>query len=105
MKNGNLEISAFKLTIIAAVVVLVLSVGLVGILGGDWKAAAPYITLVGTIAIPSLLSLARSEANAQKTGAVAAQIDRVEEQTEMRHVENTSQIDALRNELTKGNMQ
>jgi hypothetical protein len=88
-----MEISAYRLTIIAALVVVVLSVGLVGALGG-FANAGPYLTLVGTVAIPSLLQLAKSEANSKK-------IDAVEVETEVRHVENVNNLEQLRQEILK----
>jgi Na+(H+)/acetate symporter ActP len=59
------ELSPYKLTIVAAIVVLILSAGLLGMLGG-WQNAAPYLTLVGTVAVPSLLVLLRSESNSKQ---------------------------------------
>lgn len=59
------DLSPFKLTLVAGLVVLVLSAGIVGIFGG-FQQSAGYLALVGTIAVPALLNLLRSEANAKQ---------------------------------------
>jgi hypothetical protein len=58
-------VSPYKLTILASIVVLILSAGVIGLFGG-WQSAAPYLALVGTIAVPALLSLLRGESNAKQ---------------------------------------
>lgn len=59
------DLSPYKLSILAAIVVLVLSAAVVGLVGG-WANAGIYLSLVGTVAVPSLLALLRSEATAKK---------------------------------------
>lgn len=73
------EISTYRLTLIAGVVVLVLSVGLITVIAPSQS--AQYITLVGTIAIPGLFALFRLEASAK--------------QNELRHEENKETLGKL----------
>lgn len=58
------NISTYRLTILACIVVIVLSAGVVLIFGGPDE-GKQYLALIGAIAIPALLSLFKSEQNSQ----------------------------------------
>lgn len=80
------NLSPYRLTIIAAVVVVVLSAALVIIYQGPANAST-YLALVGTVAIPSLLALFKAEQNANTTAQL--------------HQENSDKIEELQRELNK----
>ena len=56
------NLTAYRLTLVGALVVVVLSVGIVITLDG-LNNAAPYIQLVGAIAIPAVIGLFKLEQN------------------------------------------
>lgn len=71
------SLSPYRLTLVAAIVVLVLSVGVLFVVLGP-SAAAPYATIVASMAVPGLFGLFKIE----QTAKVQAE----------QHVENQSEI-------------
>lgn len=59
------SLSPYRLTLVAAILVLLLAVGVVDVLGGTAQAGS-YLALVASAAIPGLLSLFRMERNTRE---------------------------------------
>lgn len=87
------DITPYRLTIIGAVVVLCLSVVVLTLFGGPQN-AAPYLSLIGSIAIPALLSLWRAEGNSQ-------QMSELKHQQASLHAENQVRLQSVADGQTK----
>lgn len=61
-KKLLMNLSPYKLTLAAIFAVIILSSTIVFILGGPTN-AAPYLTFIGSVAIPTLLALFKMEQN------------------------------------------
>jgi hypothetical protein len=78
------SLSPYKLTVVGAFIVIVLSSALVFVLDGPTN-AAPYLTFIGSVAVPVLLALFKLEQNT----AVR----------ETQHQENSDKLNELKQEL------
>jgi len=80
------SLSPYKLTIVGAFIVVILSTVMVIVFGGTSN-AAPYLAFVGSVALPMLLALAKLEQNTATR--------------ETQHQENTDKLNELKQELAQ----
>lgn len=94
------DISPYKMTLLGAVIVLALSYAALVALGGAQN-AAPYLTLIGSVAIPALLALLRADQTAaqQKTAFREQQSNHQENQALI--TDSQAQIVELRQALDR----
>lgn len=88
------SLTPYRLTVVGAIVVLVLSVGIVITLGGA-ATASPYLQLVGAIAIPALIGLFKLEQN-----SVVQREQHAQNQADIQ--QTNSKIDELQTTLQRG---